>query len=90
MSISLPILLVVKVKKVLLIFAELYLELQFDNKTFKVTAMVHPSTYLNKILFGSRQGSLQLWNIHKSKLLYTFPGWGASVTVLEQVSFHRF
>ena len=70
----------------LLLLAELYLELQFDNKTFQITAMVHPSTYLNKILFGSLQGSLQLWNIHKSKLLYTFPGWGAGVTVLEQVS----
>ena len=68
------------------IFAEVYLELQFDNDSFEVTAMVHPSTYLNKILFGSRQGALQLWNIHKSKLLHTFEGWGASVTVLEQVS----
>ena len=67
--------------------SELYLELQFDNTTFEVTCVVHPSTYLNKILFASRQGSLQLWNIHKSKLLYTFPGWGAGVTVLEQVRF---
>lgn len=75
--------------------------------------MMHPSTYLNKVLLGSRQGALQLWNIrtrwgHRrhcsaaatycvamamltsllfllSKLLFTFPGWLAAVTVLQQV-----
>ncbi|XP_058473058.1 WD repeat-containing protein 36 [Solea solea] len=61
-----------------------YLHLQFDPNTFDVTAMMHPSTYLNKILLGSSQGALQLWNIKTSKLLYTFPGWSAGVTVLQQ------
>lgn len=45
---------------------------------------MHPSTYLNKILLGSQQGVLQLWNVKSNKLLYTFPGWGSGVTVLEQ------
>ena len=31
--------------------------------------MAHPSTYLNKILLGSRQGQLQLWNIRTCKLV---------------------
>jgi len=44
-------------------FAEQYLQVDFDKATFAVSAVLHPSTYLNKILLGSEQGSLQLWNI---------------------------
>ncbi|XP_032426472.1 WD repeat-containing protein 36 [Xiphophorus hellerii] len=63
---------------------DIYLRLNFDPGTFDVSAMMHPSTYLNKVLLGSRQGALQLWNIRTSKLLFTFPGWSAAVTVLQQ------
>ncbi|KAK2818486.1 hypothetical protein Q5P01_024047 [Channa striata] len=63
---------------------EVYLRLEFDPKTFDVSAMMHPSTYLNKVLLGSSQGALQLWNIKTSKLLFTFPGWAAGVTTLQQ------
>uniref|UniRef100_A0A1B6HHV9 Uncharacterized protein n=1 Tax=Homalodisca liturata TaxID=320908 RepID=A0A1B6HHV9_9HEMI len=63
---------------------ELYLELNFDNDVFQITTVCHPFTYLNKVLFGSQQGSLQLWNLRTSKLIYTFPGWDSPVTVLEQ------
>ncbi|XP_045923804.1 WD repeat-containing protein 36-like, partial [Micropterus dolomieu] len=63
---------------------DVYLRLQFDPATFDVSAMMHPSTYLNKVLLGSSQGALQLWNIRTSKLLFTFPGWSAGVTVLQQ------
>ncbi|XP_014768980.1 WD repeat-containing protein 36 [Octopus bimaculoides] len=63
---------------------ELYLEMSFDNKQFQVTSAVHPVTYLNKVLFGSAQGTLQLWNLKSNKLIYTFPGWNSKVTVLEQ------
>uniref|UniRef100_A0A3B5KSB5 WD repeat domain 36 n=1 Tax=Xiphophorus couchianus TaxID=32473 RepID=A0A3B5KSB5_9TELE len=62
---------------------DIYLRLNFDPGTFDVSAMMHPSTYLNKVLLGSRQGALQLWNI-RTKLLFTFPGWSAAVTVLQQ------
>ncbi|GFS88390.1 WD repeat-containing protein 36 [Nephila pilipes] len=51
---------------------------------FSVSAIVHPSTYLNKILIGSHSGSLQLWNLKTNKLIYTFHGWNSPVTVLEQ------
>ena len=44
-------------------FSETYLSTQLDKDTFTITACMHPSTYLNKILFGSKQGKLQLWNI---------------------------
>ncbi|XP_037229737.1 WD repeat-containing protein 36 [Falco rusticolus] len=65
---------------------EEYLQVDFDKATFAVSAILHPSTYLNKILLGSEQGSLQLWNIRSNKLLYSFPGWHLAVTTLEQVS----
>ena len=45
------------------IAAELYGEIQFNVDSFRITAIMHPATYLNKILLGSQQGSLQLWNI---------------------------
>lgn len=63
---------------------ELELELEFNNISFEITAIMHPSTYLNKILLGSQQGSLQLWNLHTSSLIYTFQGWGSGVSVIEQ------
>lgn len=46
--------------------------------------MLHPSTYLNKILVGSEEGSLELWNVRTMKCIYTFKGWGSAVTALEQ------
>lgn len=63
---------------------EIYLRLHFDASVFDVSAMLHPSTYLNKALLGSRQGQLQLWNYRTSKLVYTFSGWSSAVTVLQQ------
>ncbi|XP_077398724.1 WD repeat-containing protein 36-like [Vanacampus margaritifer] len=63
---------------------DVYLQLHFEPATFDVSAMMHPSTYLNKVLLGSSQGALQLWNLKTSKLLYTFAGWSAGVTVLQQ------
>ena len=64
--------------------AELYGEVHFDLATFLVTCAVHPSTYLNKILLGSRQGALQLWNVHTNTMVYTFKGWGSAVMTLAQ------
>ncbi|XP_075692850.1 WD repeat-containing protein 36 [Rhinoderma darwinii] len=63
---------------------EEYLQLNFDKSSFAISAIMHPSTYLNKILMGSQQGSLQLWNVKSNKLLFTFPGWQTGVTVLQQ------
>ncbi|XP_072570982.1 WD repeat-containing protein 36 isoform X2 [Paramormyrops kingsleyae] len=61
-----------------------YLQMAHDKASFEISAVMHPSTYLNKILLGSCQGSLQLWNVKSNKLLYTFTGWGSEVTVLQQ------
>ena len=65
--------------------AELYTHLSFSNTSFRVTCLLHPSTYLNKVLLGSEQGGLQLWNLRTSRMVHTFKGWGAGVTALEQV-----
>ncbi|XP_045767748.1 WD repeat-containing protein 36 [Maniola jurtina] len=60
-----------------------FLDLRFEAKHFKVTTLCHPPTYLNKILLGSKQGQLQLWNIRTSKLVYLFKGWNSAVNVTE-------
>ncbi|KAI6656434.1 WD repeat-containing protein 36-like isoform X2 [Oopsacas minuta] len=63
---------------------EEYLQIEFDSSIFKITSIVHPTTYVNKVLFGSHQGSLQLWNICKNILVYEFRGWSSPVLALEQ------
>ena len=63
---------------------ELLLELEFNNDAFEISCCMHPSSYLNKILLGSEQGSLQLWNLNTSKLIYTFKGWNSGVTTVVQ------
>jgi len=63
---------------------ETYLSFQMDADTFELTACVHPSTYLNKVLFGSAQGGLRLWNIRTNTLIHEFAGWKERIVVLEQ------
>ncbi|KJE98002.1 WD repeat domain-containing protein [Capsaspora owczarzaki ATCC 30864] len=63
---------------------EVLSELELPSQSFHVSAVVHPSTYLNKLLLGSRQGGLQLWNIRTQTLVYSFKGWGSPVTYLAQ------
>lgn len=62
----------------------LYLEIPFQNETFKISAIMHPNTYINKVLVGSEQGGLQLWNIKHGKLIHTYSGFNSKITVLEQ------
>lgn len=45
---------------------------------------MHPDTYLNKIVLGTREGQIQLWNVATKKLIYTFQGWGSPVTCIVQ------
>ncbi|MCL4119134.1 UNVERIFIED_CONTAM: hypothetical protein GTU68_064212 [Idotea baltica] len=62
---------------------ELYLQMEFSD-AFQISCLFHPATYVNKILLGSKQGKLQLWNLKSNKLIFTFTGWESEVTVLEQ------
>ena len=57
---------------------------KFHSFPRAVSSILHPSTYINKILLGSHQGKLQLWNIKSNKLIYSFDGWNSGVTVLAQ------
>ncbi|OQR77968.1 WD repeat-containing protein 36-like, partial [Tropilaelaps mercedesae] len=50
-----------------------------------LSAMVHPNTYVNKILFASANGRMQLWNIASNKLVYEFTKFiGQQITCIEQ------
>ncbi|KAJ1359815.1 hypothetical protein KIN20_018625 [Parelaphostrongylus tenuis] len=55
------------------------------SKSFQISAMVHPSTYLYKIVVGSSTGSLRLINFRTGRIIHEFAkGFDAAVTVLEQ------
>ncbi|XP_042436738.1 WD repeat-containing protein 36-like isoform X1 [Zingiber officinale] len=49
-----------------------------DDK-FTPSCIMHPDTYLNKIIIGSQEGQLQLWNVNTKKKLFDFKGWNSSV-----------
>ncbi|KAJ3242725.1 WD repeat-containing protein 36 [Chytriomyces hyalinus] len=57
--------------------------ISFDSK-FTVTAMVHPSTYVNKILIASGDGRMQLWNFASLTMVYEFPALTSPITCLVQ------
>lgn len=63
---------------------ESYLSFTLDKSSFNITACVHPATYLNKILLGSKQGKLQLWNIRTNTMIHEITGWREEVLILEQ------
>ncbi|CAG8442794.1 7967_t:CDS:10 [Ambispora gerdemannii] len=62
---------------------EFYTELEFDER-FTVSAIVHPHTYLDKILIGSIQGTMEIWNIRTNKLVYSFSSFSSPITTLVQ------
>ncbi|XP_074309267.1 uncharacterized protein LOC141643843 [Silene latifolia] len=49
-----------------------------DGK-FAPTCIMHPDTYLNKVILGSQEGNFQLWNVNTKKKLYDFKGWNSSI-----------
>ncbi|KAL6194597.1 hypothetical protein ACLB2K_035679 [Fragaria x ananassa] len=49
------------------------------DENFTPSCIMHPDTYLNKVIIGSQEGSLQLWNISTKKKLYEFKGWKSSI-----------
>ncbi|XP_076926434.1 uncharacterized protein LOC143589601 [Bidens hawaiensis] len=49
------------------------------DSEFKSSCIMHPDTYLNKVILGGQDGSLQLWNISTKKKLYDFKGWKSSI-----------
>nr|ATG70826.1 WD-40 repeat family protein [Callitropsis vietnamensis] len=53
-------------------------QIQLGEK-FYPSCIMHPDTYLNKVIVGSEEGTLQLWNINTQKKLYEFKGWASSI-----------
>ncbi|KAI0031820.1 Utp21-domain-containing protein [Vararia minispora EC-137] len=47
-------------------------EIEFENG-FTAAHVMHPATYLNKVVVGSAEGSLQLWNIRSRTCIHKFP-----------------
>ncbi|XP_021746798.1 U3 small nucleolar RNA-associated protein 21 homolog [Chenopodium quinoa] len=47
---------------------------------FSPTCIVHPDTYLNKVILGSQEGNLQIWNVNTKKKLYDFKGWDSPIS----------
>ncbi|KAJ9115237.1 hypothetical protein QFC20_001104 [Naganishia adeliensis] len=65
---------------------ELESEIEFHS-SFTATTMMHPATYLNKVIVGSAEGAIQLWNVRTMSLIHTFPApkkTSAAVTTLAQ------
>ncbi|CAO3594707.1 unnamed protein product [Absidia cylindrospora] len=62
---------------------ELYMEIEFGDD-FTVAAMIHPSTYLNKLLIASTQGNMQIWNIRNNKMVYQFKSFNSAISCLVQ------
>jgi U3 small nucleolar RNA-associated protein 21 len=52
----------------LLNYIDLDSTIEFDSG-FTATSILHPATYLNKVLVSSSQGSMQLWNIRSQSVL---------------------
>ncbi|CAD6195675.1 unnamed protein product [Caenorhabditis auriculariae] len=60
----------------------LYVE---GSEDFQITALVHPSTYLNKILIGSSDGRMRIFNFHTGKVIHEFnKKWNSRINVLQQ------
>ena len=51
---------------------------------FHPSFLMHPNTYLNKVLVGSTTGKLQLWNIRTGSLIMNFKGYSSGITFIQQ------
>lgn len=54
---------------VLIACEELHSQIHFEPG-FVAVHLFHPATYLNKVLVGGNDGSLQLWNIRTRCVTY--------------------
>ncbi|CAO3658833.1 unnamed protein product [Umbelopsis ramanniana] len=62
---------------------ELYTQVEF-GEDFTASAILHPSTYLNKVLVSSTQGTMQIWNMRTNQLVYAFKSFESPITCLAQ------
>lgn len=50
----------------------------------RVVCAIHPHTYLNKVLLGFEDGTMQLWNVKSKELVYNFKGWSSPIRSMQQ------
>ncbi|KAH8331082.1 hypothetical protein KR067_011308 [Drosophila pandora] len=62
---------------------DVYLEVPFRIEEFKITAVAHPPTYINKIVLGSQQGQLKILNIKKNTVVCTLNHHESRITCIE-------
>ncbi|ORZ39490.1 Utp21 specific WD40 associated putative domain-domain-containing protein [Catenaria anguillulae PL171] len=62
---------------------KVYSTVQFGSN-FSTSCFMHPHTYLNKVLVGSSEGTMQIWNVKTNKLIYEFESIGSAVTTVVQ------
>lgn len=48
--------------------------IQFEA-SFEPSCLAHPDTYINKVVVGGADGSLQLVNFVTGQVVHTFKGW---------------
>ena len=54
------------------------------GRGFHPSFVMHPNTYMNKVLVGSATGKLQLWNIRTGSLIMNFKGYSSGISFMEQ------
>ncbi len=54
------------------------------GREFHPSFVMHPNTYMNKVLVGSATGKLQLWNIRTGSLIMDFKGYSNGISFMEQ------
>ena len=57
------------------------LQLGDGGAPFTASAIAHPPTYLNKVVVGSSEGRLQLWNVRSEKCVHEFSALGSALSV---------
>jgi U3 small nucleolar RNA-associated protein 21 len=60
---------------------ELHTHIQLRSDV-QVTALIHPPTYLNKIVVACSDGTLQIWNIRTAKMIFQSESFGTQITSL--------
>ncbi|KAJ1673979.1 rRNA-processing protein utp21, partial [Spiromyces aspiralis] len=56
---------------------DLFAQIALPKSDFHISCMLHPSTYLNKLLLGSISGRLEIWNIKTRKRIYEIKSFGS-------------
>eukprot|EP01025_Chloroclados_australasicus_P059604 TRINITY_DN7544_c0_g1_i5.p1 TRINITY_DN7544_c0_g1~~TRINITY_DN7544_c0_g1_i5.p1 ORF type:complete len:733 (-),score=39.81 TRINITY_DN7544_c0_g1_i5:95-2293(-) len=56
------------------------------GENFTPTCLCHPDTYLNKVLIGSQEGEMQLWNFSSKSLIHKFKSFECPIRCLQSSS----